>query len=144
MLAALPGGIAGHFGPNLRRFVLQQHHQGQVTVERIITQLQALGLAISKRQVMRLLIGRQHGFLAESRAVLRAGLHGAAWVKRAAQSSSTGRCKRPRRLRASGGRARRAPWPRTPLRSRGRCSHPAALLLADEHEMEAMEGVALR
>ena len=80
MLAALPGGIAGHFGPNLRRFVLQQRHQGQVTVERITTQLQALGLAISKRQVMRLLIGRQHGFLAESRAVLRAGLHGAAWV----------------------------------------------------------------
>jgi len=80
VLAALPQGIAGHFGPNLRRFVLQQHHQGQVTVERITTQLQALGLAISKRQVMRLLIGRQHGFLAESREVLRAGLHGAAWV----------------------------------------------------------------
>jgi Transposase IS66 family len=80
VLAALPHGIAGHFGPNLRRFVLQQHHQGQVTVERITTQLRALGLAISKRQVMRLLIGRQHGFLAESREVLRAGLHGAAWV----------------------------------------------------------------
>ncbi len=32
VLAALPQGIAGHFGPNLRRFVLQQHHQGQVTV----------------------------------------------------------------------------------------------------------------
>jgi hypothetical protein len=80
VLAALPHGIAGHFGPNLRRFVLQQHHQGQVTVERITTQLQALGLAISKRQVMRLLIARQHGFVAESRAVLRAGLQSAAWI----------------------------------------------------------------
>ncbi len=80
VIAALPQGIAGHFGPNLRRFVLQQHHQGQVTVERITTQLQALGLAISKRQVMRLLIGRQHGFLAESREVLRAGLRSAAWI----------------------------------------------------------------
>lgn len=80
VLAALPQGIAGHFGPNLRRFVLQQHHQGQVTVERITTQLQALGLGISKRQVMRLLIGRQHGFLAEGREVLRAGLQSAAWI----------------------------------------------------------------
>jgi hypothetical protein len=80
VLAALPQGIAGHFGPNLRRFVLQQHHQGQVTVERITTQLLALGLAISKRQVMRLLIGRQDGFAAESGAVLRAGLQSAAWI----------------------------------------------------------------
>lgn len=46
----------------------------------IATQLQALGLAISKRQAMRLLSGRQHGCLAESRAVLRAGLRNAAWI----------------------------------------------------------------
>lgn len=25
----------GHFGPELRRFVLMQYHQGQVTVERL-------------------------------------------------------------------------------------------------------------
>jgi len=31
-LAPLPSGIRGHFGPELRRFVLMQHHQGQVTV----------------------------------------------------------------------------------------------------------------
>ena len=80
IVAPLPGGIAGHFGAELRRFVLQQYHQGQVTVERITAQLQALGLSISKRQVMRLLIERQHDFLAESRDVLRAGLHSAAWV----------------------------------------------------------------
>ncbi|MCX7383424.1 MAG: hypothetical protein NT133_18865 [Alphaproteobacteria bacterium] len=35
IVAPLPFGIAGHFGPHLRRFVVQQHHQGQVTVERI-------------------------------------------------------------------------------------------------------------
>jgi hypothetical protein len=28
-LAPLPDGIAGHFGPELRRFVLMQYHQGQ-------------------------------------------------------------------------------------------------------------------
>ena len=79
-MAPLPEGIAGHFGPELRRFVLLQHHQGQVTVERITAQLRAVGLSISKRQVMRLLIDRQDGFLVESRDVLRAGLQTASWI----------------------------------------------------------------
>ncbi len=74
VLAPLPAGISGHFGPELRRFVLLLHHQGQATVERLTAQLRAIGIGISKRQVMRLLIDRQDGFLAESRAVLRAGL----------------------------------------------------------------------
>ena len=80
VLAPLPAGVSGHFGPELRRFVLAQHHHGQVTVERLTTQLRAFGLSISKRQVMRLLIDRQDGFLAESRDVLRAGLQTASWV----------------------------------------------------------------
>ncbi|HEV2042017.1 MAG TPA: transposase [Casimicrobiaceae bacterium] len=80
VLAPLPSGIAGHFGPDLRRFVLQQHHHGQVTVERLTSQLRAFGISISKRQVMRLLIDRQDDFLAESRDVLRAGLQTASWV----------------------------------------------------------------
>ena len=46
VLAPLPLGIAGHFGPELRRFVLQQHHHGQVTVERLTTQLRAFGISI--------------------------------------------------------------------------------------------------
>jgi hypothetical protein len=80
IVAPLPGGIRGHFGPDLRRFVLMQYHQGQVTVERLVTQLQAIGVSISKRQVMRLLIDGQDDFLAESREVLRAGLATANWV----------------------------------------------------------------
>src|SRR3954454_8961129 len=80
IVAPLPGGIRGHFGPELRRFVLMQHHQGQVTVERLVTLLQAIGVSISKRQVMRLLIEGQDGFLAETRNVLRAGLQTAGWV----------------------------------------------------------------
>jgi len=80
IVAALPPCVSGHFGPELRRFVLLQHHQGQVTVERLTTQLRAIGISISKRQVMRLLIDRQDAFLIESREVLRAGLQTAAWV----------------------------------------------------------------
>jgi len=80
IVAPLPNGIRGHFGPELRRFVLMQYHQGQVTVERLVTLLQAIGVSISKRQVMRLLIDQQDGFLTETREVLRAGLETADWV----------------------------------------------------------------
>src|SRR5918993_94865 len=80
IVAPLPSGVDGHFGPELRRFVLAQYHQGQVTVPRLVAQLQAIGLAISTRQVMRLLIDGQQGFLDEARDVLRAGLAQAAWI----------------------------------------------------------------
>ena len=80
LVAPLPGGVRGHFGPELRRFVLMQHHQGQVTVERLVTMLQGIGVSISKREVMRLLIAGQDGFLSENREVLRAGLQTAQWV----------------------------------------------------------------
>jgi hypothetical protein len=59
--------------------VLLQHHQGQVTVERLVAQLLAFGISISKRQVMRLLIDGQDDFLVENHDVLRAGLQAAAW-----------------------------------------------------------------
>ena len=64
----------------LRHFVLMQHHQGQVTVERPVMLLQAIGVSISKRQVMRLLIDEQDAFLTETRNVLRAGLMTEGWV----------------------------------------------------------------
>jgi len=56
---AMPGGIRGHFGSELRRCVLMQHHQGQVRVERLVALLQAVGVSISKCQAMRLLIDQQ-------------------------------------------------------------------------------------
>jgi Transposase IS66 family len=78
--APMPAGITGHFGPELRRFVLLQYHQGQVTMARLLTQLRAIGIDISKRQVVRLLNAGQDGFLDEARGVLRAGLESAAWI----------------------------------------------------------------
>ncbi len=48
VVAPMPAGIVGHFGPELRRFVLAQYHQGQVTVPRLVDQLRAIGVAISK------------------------------------------------------------------------------------------------
>jgi len=78
--APMPAGIVGHFGPALRRFVLAQYHQGQVTVPRLVAQLRAIGILISKRQVVRLLNAGQDAFLAEAREVLRAGLSTAGWI----------------------------------------------------------------
>jgi len=80
IVAPLPGGVDGHFGPELRRFVLAQYHQGQVTLPRLVVQLRALGLAISTRQVMRLLIHGHQRFFDEARDVLRAGLVQATWI----------------------------------------------------------------
>ncbi len=80
VVAALPAGTVGHFGPELRRFVLAQYHPGQVTVPRIVAQLRDLGMAISKRQVVRLLIAGKEDFLAEAAGVLKSGLESAAWI----------------------------------------------------------------
>ena len=80
ILAPMPAGVAGHFGPELRRFVLLQYHQGQVTMPRLVTQLRAIGIVISKRQVVRLLNADTGPFVDEARAVLRAGLETAPWI----------------------------------------------------------------
>jgi hypothetical protein len=64
----------------LRRFVLAQYHQGQTTVSRLVTLLRALGIDISKREVVRLLTAGQDGFRDEARDVLRAGLASGAWI----------------------------------------------------------------
>ena len=80
VMAPLPAGVDGHFGPELRRFVLAQYHQGQVTAARLVTLLRGFGIVISKRQVVRLLIAGKQSFLDEARGVLRAGLTNAAWI----------------------------------------------------------------
>ncbi len=80
VVAPLPVGIAGHFGPELRRFVLAQYHRGQVTVPRLVGLLRDIGVDISERQVVRLLNGCQEGFTTEAREVLRAGLETARWI----------------------------------------------------------------
>ncbi len=79
-MAPLPPGLVGHFGSEMRRFVLAQYHQGQITVGRLTGLLRDLGVDISKRQVVRLLTAGQDGFLDENRAVLRAGLETASWI----------------------------------------------------------------
>jgi hypothetical protein len=80
VVAALPKEATGHFGPALKRFILSQYHQGQVTIPRLGALLAELGIAISKRQIVRLLSAKQDAFLAEATEVLRAGLSCASWI----------------------------------------------------------------
>jgi len=80
VLAPLPDRIAGHFGPELRRFVLMQYHQGQTTLPRLLVFLRSVGVSISKRQLQRLLTDRQDAFVGEAQAVLRAGLETSPFV----------------------------------------------------------------
>ena len=80
LVAPLPAGTRGHFGPELRRFVLAQYHGAQTSVERLARLLRDLGVEISKRQVMRLLNEGHDAFVAEAQAVLCAALETAPWV----------------------------------------------------------------
>jgi hypothetical protein len=80
IVTPLPPGIVGGFGPELRRFLLAAHVQGQVTTERLTALLNGIGVEISKRQVVRLLTTPHDGFEAEDQAVLRAGLSTARWI----------------------------------------------------------------
>jgi hypothetical protein len=74
VVVPLPDVLEGHFGSELRRFVPAQYHQGQVTMTRLRTLLGAIGIEISKRQVVRMLIDGQDRFVDEARDVLRSGL----------------------------------------------------------------------
>lgn len=80
IVAPLPGGIHGHFGAALKCFVLTQYHKCQVTVGRLLDLLHDIGVVISKRQLMRLLLEGQEAFLDEAREVLRSGLESASWI----------------------------------------------------------------
>jgi hypothetical protein len=80
IIAPLPPGIIGGFGPELRRFIAAGHFQGQVTSERLVALLNGMGLQISKRQVVRLLSKGLDTLACEDQAVLRTGLETARWI----------------------------------------------------------------
>ena len=89
VVTPLPAGIVGGFGPELRRFVLAAHAQGQVTTERLVALLNGIGVEISKRQVVRLLTSRLDDLVTEDRDVLRVGLATARWVQVAPSLGAT-------------------------------------------------------
>ena len=80
VIAPLPEGIRGGFGPGLRRFCLAMYAQGQVTTERLTSILNGIGIDISKRQVVRILTSDLDQFVEEDAAILHAGLLSAPFI----------------------------------------------------------------
>ena len=80
IVAPLPPEVTGHFGPGIVRYVLMQHVQGQVTVERLLAQLKGLGVRISKGRIVTILTANKDVFHAEKDALLEAGLATARWL----------------------------------------------------------------
>ena len=66
LLGELPADLnGGHFGPELRRYALYQHHHCQVTQPLLHEQLCEWGIDISVGQINALLSGANAGFFAE-------------------------------------------------------------------------------
>lgn len=66
LLGELPAGLnGGHFGAQLRRYVLYQHHHCHVTQPLLHEQLREWGIDISVGQIDALLSATNDGFLAE-------------------------------------------------------------------------------
>src|SRR3954453_2093747 len=80
IVAPLPPEVSGHFGPGIVRYVLMQHMQGQVTVERLLAQLRGLGVRISKGQIVTMLTANKDAFHAEKDVILEVGLATPRWV----------------------------------------------------------------
>jgi hypothetical protein len=75
LIGELPAGLnGGHFGPELRRYALYQHHHGHVTQPLLHEQLREWGIDISVGQIDALLSGDNDGFLAEKDELLVSGL----------------------------------------------------------------------
>lgn len=82
LIAPLPEGTCGHFGPEVKRFILLQYYQGQTTLPRLTALLRMIGLDISQRQIGRILSKDTAAFRAEAQEVLQAGLSsgGSGWI----------------------------------------------------------------
>jgi len=75
LVGELPASLeGGHFGPELRRYVLYQHHHCHVTQPLLHEQLREWGIDISAGQIDALLSGANEAFLAEKDQLLVTGL----------------------------------------------------------------------
>jgi len=75
LLGELPASLnGGHFGAQLRRYVLYQHHHCHVTQPLLLEQLREWGIDISAGQIDALLSGANEAFLAEKDQLLVTGL----------------------------------------------------------------------
>lgn len=75
-----PNLNGGHFGPNIRKFLLYQHHHCQVTQPLLHEQLTEFGTQISTGQINAILSGHNEQFFAEKDQILVTGLEVSNWI----------------------------------------------------------------
>jgi hypothetical protein len=81
LVGTLPSDLyGGHFGADLRRDVLHQHHHCQVTQPLLHEQLREWGIDISVGQIDALLAGHTGAFLAEKDELLTTALAVSRWI----------------------------------------------------------------
>lgn len=82
LLAPLPSVVipGSHFGPTLISFILNQHHQCNVTQPLLLEQLLEWGIDLSAGQLSNLLTEGQEAFHEEKADLLRAGLETASYI----------------------------------------------------------------
>ena len=81
-LAPLPAEVVpgSHFGPTLISYILNQHHQCNVTQPLLLEQLLELGVDISTGQLSNILTENKEAFHEEKADLLRAGLEVASYI----------------------------------------------------------------
>lgn len=75
LMAALPEGVSGsHFGADLRRFLIYQHHHARLPQARLLEQVREFGVVISAGQIDAILQGEAQRLSAERTAMFMAGV----------------------------------------------------------------------
>lgn len=75
LLAALPAGVSGsHFGADLRRFLLYQHHHARLPQARLLEQVREFGVVISAGQIDAILQQEAQRLSAERTTMFMAGV----------------------------------------------------------------------
>ena len=72
--AELPKEVVGHYGAELKAYVLDQHYKLRVTEPLLLEHLLSKGILISAGQLSKILIGDNEEFYRETQEILRAGI----------------------------------------------------------------------
>lgn len=80
VLAPLPAGVQGHFGPELIAHILMQYHHNGVTQPLLLEELWERGIDISAGQLSRMLTENKEAFHQEKEELLPAGLESSSYI----------------------------------------------------------------
>ena len=80
LYASLPKHLKGHYGSEVRRYILYQHYALHIPQNAILKQLQAIGLLISAGTVNDIITKGNHIFHEEKKSLLKAGIENSSYI----------------------------------------------------------------